>query len=357
MSRPAWRPVCLLALLLIGGCSSSGTKALSAAQACAELAAARCNLRSECSLPEGVSGVGFSVVELYGDLSTCLTREQLACTNGLSAPQIGNDATAVAMCVAAFETYSCADFFDNRPPKLCVPTGARADGAGCAFNGQCQTGYCIGTNDSACGTCGNPPGNGGDCSSSSCVRGDRCLAASSTCAAPVAASQPCDASHPCARGLTCTGENADMMTQGTCQVAGTRIGVPCGGGLPGCDSTRGLTCAGPGGAKTCVLTGFSGTMPVPDGGITAAVDAGAPGQSPAGTVCGLLPDGSRLGCAAGTCFTGNGGTMGLCQPFAADGAPCDTDLGPSCLSPARCVTTGADNAGTCTVPVASLCPT
>ncbi len=348
-----------LMMLLAAGCSSSHSSSVSVTQACADLAMARCNLRSLCSLPDGFTGLGANLLENYGDMATCLAREALACQNGLSAPDTGNNPAAVESCVAKFSSFSCMDFFDNLPPMDCTPLGPRADGAGCTFNAQCQSGYCNGTKDAVCGTCGSPPAEGDDCSDSACMRGDRCLGATSTCAAVVSSNGACDETRPCDRGLSCVGSNAKTMTAGTCQTAGTRTGVACGGSMPGCDGTRSLYCRGPGGAKTCEPVGFGGTVTDSDGGLTAS-DGGAMGASPAGSPCGQLPDGTRVGCVAGGCYTDTGPAsstdMGACKPFAGDGDACDTTVGPGCMAPARCVTAAGSTAGTCVIPQASMCP-
>jgi hypothetical protein len=355
------------AVSAVAACSSSSSNnsGVSIQQACSDVAQARCNQRSECSLPQGTTGTGFNVLENYGDMTTCLAREALACQNGLSAPQTGNSPATVEKCVVAFSSYTCADFFDNQPPSACTPTGPLATGATCTFNGQCASGFCNGRKDSACGTCGPPPKIGDDCSTSTCVRGARCVASDSICAAVVIQDGICDETHPCERGLSCLRASASATT-GTCEPASAQVGVSCGGTIPGtdgglmpgCDSTRGLYCGGPRGAKTCMPVGYAGTTTAADGGITAA-DGGAAGPTPAGTTCGQLPDGTRVGCAAGTCMTSTGvatgSDMGTCQPFAGDGQPCDTMLGPGCMSPARCVTTSG-TAGTCVVPTASMCP-
>ena len=352
--------VSFLVLVLGAACSSSASTSISIAEACSELAAARCNLRSQCSLPDGVTGVGFNLLETYGDMTTCLAREKTSCTNGLSAPHTGNNPALVQKCVADFASYSCMDFFDNLPPMDCTPIGVLADGAACTFNAQCQSGFCNGTKGSACGTCGTPPAVGDDCSASNCARGDRCLGATSTCAAVVSSNGTCTPSQPCDRGLSCVGENAKTMTAGTCETAGTRAGVACGGTMPGCDPTRGLACSGPSGSKVCTQIGFAGTIPGPDGGVTANEDGGATGPTPDGTPCGQLDDGSRVGCVAGGCYTttgpASGSDLGACKPHAPDGAACDTLLGPGCLAPARCVTAAGGTSGTCVVPTAALCP-
>ena len=356
------------------GCSSSsgsskdGGPSVGIAAACNDVAQARCNQGSECSLADGETGTGFNILENYGDSATCVARQTLNCTNALNAPQNGNTPTEVEMCVAAFATYSCMEFFDNQPPAACAPTGPRAAGAPCTFNGQCATGYCNGTKTSVCGTCGAPPAVGADCSDSTCANGDRCIAATTLCQAPLSSNGACSADLPCDRGLSCVGDNAKTMTLGTCETAGTRVGVACGGTtLPGCDGSRGLYCGGPTGAKTCmkiIYPGYNGSVTA-DGGATAtdggASDAGAV-TTPAGIPCGLLADGSRVACVAGSCYTATGvatGTdLGTCKPFAADKGACDTVVGPGCMFPARCVVTGGDGgtAGSCLVPDATMCP-
>jgi hypothetical protein len=102
-----------------------------------------------------------------------------------------------------------------------------------------------------------------------------------------------------------------------------------------CDGVQGLFCAGATGAKTCAQTMFVG----------------------AGAACGPVTQSSFAGCTAGACYTAKGlagaGETGTCKANAADGAACDSVLGPSCEFPARCVL-GNGTAGTCKVP-AGVC--
>jgi hypothetical protein len=113
--------------------------------------------------------------------------------------------------------------------------------------------------------------------------------------------------------------------------------VPCGSTNPACENNLGLACVGPTGAKTCQPITY--------------VEVGA--------ACGTLADGSRAGCANGDCFTATGPAaatdLGVCMANARGGAPCDSQLGPLCLAPARCVHAGGGTAGVCTVPLASMC--
>jgi hypothetical protein len=339
----------------------SNNSGISIAQACADVALARCNLGSQCSEPPGTPGTGFNILESYGDQQTCLTRQTLACSNGLMAPATGNSPAKVEKCVAEFNTYTCQDFYDNDPPADCTATGSRANGSGCTFNGQCTSGYCQGTKSSICGTCADAPAAGADCSSSTCAPGQRCIAASLQCQIPLPLGDTtCDASHPCDQGLVCVGNDTATMTTGTCETAGTQIGQACGGTMPGCDPTLGLYCGGPTGSKTCLLVAY-GTASADAGTDGSAGSADAGGGSGAGVPCGLLADGTRHGCVAGSCYTAagapaTGSDLGACKPFAPDNMPCDSAQGPDCLPPARCVVVGIGTAGTCLVPTASMCP-
>jgi len=368
-SRGTWAAQGIWLAVAATGCSSSGSGA-SIATACADVAQARCSETSVCSLGDGDSGTGFAILANYGDKATCVARQTLNCTNALNAPDNGNNPTQVGKCVAALTGLSCADFFDNRPPAACTPVGPRADGSPCTFNGQCMTGYCNGTKTGVCGTCGAAPAAGDDCTDSTCANGDRCVAATTECQTALSSGGVCDSGHPCDRGLSCVGQNDKTMTTGICQTASTLVGAACGGTtLPGCDGTRGLYCGGPSSAKTCmrvIYPGYNGSIN-PDAGETTSGPPPADGGSvvqptPAGTPCGLYGDGSRVGCVAGECYTATGpatgSDLGACKPFAADTGACDTSVGPGCMFPARCVVSGGDGgtAGTCVVPVASMCP-
>jgi len=320
------------ALVGVAGCGSSGP---SADSACMDLAMARCTQRSMCSALPGAAGSGASLLRTYSDMPTCVAREALACRDGLAAPGTGNSPTKVESCVAAFATYSCQDFFDNNPPAACAVTGSLAKDAPCAFNGQCQSGYCQGTKNSACGACAPPPSAGADCSTSTCWHNQRCVSQDQTCEAVVSMNGACDGTHPCDNGLDCVGDTSTAM--GTCQPAATAVGAACGGSTAGCDNTIGLYCAGAAGSKACAAITFART----------------------GAACGLMADGTRVACKAGECFTATGvagnNEMGRCIDDVDAPTACDTALGPHCIAPARCVVTGAGTAGTCVIPTGAMC--
>jgi hypothetical protein len=353
---------------LTGACSSSNsTPTITVAAACDDVAQARCYEASICTLADGQTGTGFNILDNYGSTGTCVARQTTNCTNALNAPMNGNSATQVEMCAGELGGFSCQDFLDNSPPAACMATGPGANGVACTFNGQCTSGYCGGKKTSVCGTCSDEPAVGTDCTDTACAPGQRCVASTKLCQIPGITNSTCDTGHPCEHGLSCVGQNTQTMTPGTCESAGTRVGVACGGSMPGCDPTRGLYCGGPNGSKTCmqvIYPGYNGS--VSDGGAMArdgaAPDGGA-APTPKGTACGQLADGTRVGCVAGDCYTATGlatGTdQGTCVPFADDNAPCDTTLGPGCMFPARCVVAGSGDAattGTCTIPTSTACP-
>jgi cysteine-rich repeat protein len=312
-----------------------------AQQACRDIATARCSKRSTCSSLPNSTSPGAGLVRVFGDIDTCIARESLVCTNVLSAPQNINSPSGLEACVAQFPTYSCQDFFDNNPPAACNIMGMLANTATCAFDSQCASGYCQVRKNSACGTCADAPLSGADCSSSSCGHNQCCVLSTRACETVVPLNGAFDSSRPCDSGLACFGDT--KTAAGTCLTAGTSVGTSCGSAsaMPGCESSLGLYCAGPVGAKTCTMFAFVG----------------------AGQPCGVLADGTHAVCIAGDCYTSSGhagtGDLGTCKADALETSTdpsCDTVLGPGRLSPARCVLSGVGTAGTCIVPTAAMCP-
>jgi hypothetical protein len=328
----------VLCVVLAVGCGSAASKATdgggvagpTAQQACADMAQAECAERMSCS-------GGANIERTFGNLDECTIRETLACLNGLAAPQTGNSPALIEQCVAAFGTYSCADYFNDNPPAACTVVGARPAGAVCEFNGQCASGYCSGTKDTLCGTCSAPPAAGASCAASNCGHAQTCVDATLMCESYRTIGSACDAAGPCGSGLVCVGAVAATSTPGTCQAAAEGVGTACGGTMPGCDGGMGWFCGGAAGAKTCMAVSYVGdTMP-----------------------CGDLSPTSFADCTAGGCYTGTGiagtGQTGTCKTDALEGAGCDTVLGPGCLTPARCVTNGDGSAGTCALPTGATC--
>jgi len=324
--------MCWGAATSCGGKTPSPT-GLTAEQACSDLAQARCNKRVSCT--NTIDPTGVNLKRNFKDAAECLARETLACVNGLAAPATGNNPEAIEKCVLVYPQYSCADFLDNDPPAECMPTGQRTMGQACAFNAQCDSGYCGGNKIAACGACAPAPAAGISCVGTNCAHRQQCVASTTLCQDRSAVDGPCDADHPCASGLACAGST--KTTMGTCQTAATVEGTPCGNGMPGCAGSQGLACTGSTGAKTCTKLAF--------------VSDGMP--------CGILPDGSRADCIAGDCYTtaglATGSDLGVCKANAADGAQCDGVLGPPCITPARCIASGTGSVGVCTIPLGASC--
>ena len=67
---------------LLSSACSSGSSTLTAQQACADVAAARCQKMEQCN-PQGL-------INTYGDLSTCETKQSATCVDNLAAPQTAN---------------------------------------------------------------------------------------------------------------------------------------------------------------------------------------------------------------------------------------------------------------------------
>jgi hypothetical protein len=307
---------------------------------CGAFAQAWCAKRQACTN-------GTSITRDWGDMSTCLAREELSCTNSLGAPRTGKTTALVEQCTTALSSASCADYLDNDLPAPCNPTGPGAEGATCTFNAQCASGYCSGIRYATCGTCGTAPAAGDSCAKTSCGLDQACIwnaDVTNVCEPYVSAGATCGAfSNPlCAADLGCAGASTTTGVGGTCQPALRTVGATCGSKNMGlnCDGNLGLWCL----SSAC-------------GDVTYAEN---------GMPCGYVGSGVTE-CNGGTCyssggpyFTYTGATRtGTCKAYAEDGAPCDTSVGPACLSPARCVSSGGGTAGTCVVPtpsLASACP-
>jgi hypothetical protein len=307
---------------------------------CGRYAQAYCDKRESCTN-------GSLITRDFGDMTTCVTRETLACTDALAAPRTGQTEALVEQCTTAMPSYACADFMDNNLPETCNPLGPAAEGEPCTFNAQCSSGYCADDRYSTCGTCAEPPSALSSCAFSNCGHDQACIwnaVVNNVCEPYVPTGSACGAySNPiCEADLTCAGASSATGIGGTCEPALETLGMTCGSqnmGL-GCDTTRGLWCTAP-----------------PDQGASCGSIVYVGDGMPCGYVSGGVAE-----CTSGTCYSSGGPyftytgttTTGTCKAFAADGAACDTMAGPECLSPARCVTSGGSTSGTCTVPVASV---
>jgi hypothetical protein len=313
------RPLAIAGLYLLAlGCGGVGTSNdLDAA--CTARAQARCAKRDQCS-------DGASIVRVFGDMNTCLSREKLSCTLSLTAAQTGNSPALVLQCANAYATQACTDFFNGLLPDPCMPTGARGPGDVCTFNAQCQSGYCGGSRDSICGTCATPPAAGDPCSTDNCAAGMSCIASTQLCQPFGATGDACDAGHSCGADLSCVTSGGT----GSCTPTADTAGATCDATHP-CDGTKGLHCESHSGTKTCTPNQYVGD----------------------GMSCGTV-GASFVGCGSGgSCYTSTGvtvsGETGTCKAAAADGAACDVVVGPPCLNPARCIVTAGQTQGICVV--------
>ena len=323
--------------LLSCRCSSSSTTntavisdaGVSSDQACLDYAQASCAKRQSCTNLVVTSGA--QIVALFGNSSTCVEREKLMCLGSVRAARSGFTPTNVERCVTAHAKWSCSDFLDNIPPAECTPVGSGSDGAACAFNSQCKSGFCVGDHQKLCGVCGTSPPTGASCSVSFCGHDQICV--SGQCQTRVAPGAACDnTTAPCQAGLTCTGA---VGTTKTCQAALINSTDTCGGANPGCFFAQGLWCS----SATHLCTNIS------------YVGSGQP--------CGTASDGTHAECQAGNCYTSSGPAaatdLGTCVANAGDGEACDTMLGPTCIMPARCITDDGGSRGTCIVPDGTTC--
>ncbi len=333
-------------LVLLPNCGGSGD---SLDQACSILAKAQCERRQSCTNTAlGTSGTpiyqdGVFILSTYGDMTTCLARQHLACLNNANAPGSGTTVSQLEKCATEYGTWSCSDLFDGNanPPPDCAPAGNRPNGQSCAVPGQCASRFCAGTKNASCGLCADEPLDGASCETSGCAPGQTCKTESTgalICRDRLSlGDSTCTTDIPCQAFSSCVGATATKT--GVCTTTAASLGAACGGSAnPACEGNQGLACLGPSGSKTCQQISYV----------------------PASGACGTLADGSRAACIGADCFTASApaaatDTTATCVPRAADGAACDTQVGPLCLTPARCVISGGGTAGICTVPVASAC--
>jgi hypothetical protein len=318
------------AALALDGCGSSSTSptgaTVSADTACTDLAGARCAKLAACSATV--------FAERYADEATCASREKALCLANLAAPSTGGSPERTEGCAAVVPLWACSDFFENVPPPACAPAqGSLQNGASCGFSGQCQSSFCNVGIDALCGQCAPPSAAGDSCAGGlGCGPGLFCTSDTQKCLAFGTLGQPCNNADRefCAPGLACLGSTGTAR-DGTCRLASATVGTACSATTTGCDARAGLSCSGT--TKTCVKV----------------TPAGA--NQPCGTI-----DKAFVPCADDGFCNAAAGQQGTCVPPAADGQPCDTVHGPSCLQPARCVTAGSATVGVCAMPSAASCP-
>jgi hypothetical protein len=249
----------------------------------------------------------------FGTVARCAERLKLSCVDAVLAPDSGLTGAAMAACAAALPAASCADLVYNNI-AACNFAGTRPVGAACGTNEQCASGRCA-KHDSTCGVCAERVADGAACLADlDCLAGRVCNG-NDQCVLPAAAGAPCSASAPCGHATDCVA--------GTCQASATMAG-------PACTAQGGCSLAH---ALYCTPSSVCAAIPLnpPDG----ACDAST--TSPAL-------------CAAGTCVLPPVGDKGVCEGFAADGAPCGEQAEDRlCQTPALCI------GGRCSVPSSAAC--
>ena len=319
---------------------------ITASQACADVVHALCEKRDACSND-------FDNDHTYGSEALCESRLMGPCVSDLAAAGTGATAESRELCALDYPMAdsTCLDLYDNDPTAACTPpAGTGATDSACGVSAQCASTYCAIAQNNVCGTCQPLPAAGATCAvDADCGRNLACAiavgATTGTCAAYVAVSGSClTGTNVCEGGTQCVGEVLATSTPGTCQPAGATVSAACDGSRKteaGCSTELGLACI-PSGSGTTIGT----CQPI----ALAAADA----------PCGSLgtPITSFAVCiAGGLCVKALAADKaGTCVAPAADGAACDSVLGPPCLGPSKCVPTNAGStAGTCTVPDATQC--
>ena len=325
----------------LGDAGTSTGDAGTAAQACADSARARCQRYDACS-----NGLYVSIH--WGDEATCEANTTAVCMTNLAAPGTAASPATVEACAHAIPTETCADFFGANPPSACAAlAGSVATGAACLTSSQCQSTYCAVSPNATCGVCAAVPKAGDACTvEADCGARGGLACAQGACVALGAASASCSRGAPCGIGLSCVGEK--KTAPGTCQPAASTVGATCDPKQatgPGCDLTLQLACDPA--TSQCVL----------DTVVAAAATCGQVGGglakcSTSGTCVVTTSD---AGAEDGGADAGAAPITGTCLAAAANGAACDTAIGPACVPSAKCVTgSDAGTAGTCRV--ATTCP-
>jgi hypothetical protein len=318
--------VALLAPLASGatGCSSSSasTPAITADDACKQLATAYCNKLTSCTT--------FYSLLAFGDAATCQSRFAAQCVSGLKAPGNGSTPDTTAACAAKAPGVACVDLFADNLPAECQPVaGTVADGKACGDDSQCANKFCAFDDAKAtCGTCAAPVAAEAACVNGDCPKGLKC-GADTKCHKVGALNDACDDNHACAPSLTCFNGKcvAPAVTGADCDPAGstTTTHVPC-------DLVGGYWCNLT--SKKCETIALN-----------AARDA----------TCGLnLTTGGLTVCEPKSycSITDTMKFSGKCVARIADGAACDAaakTLGGPCTDPAKCID------GTCKLADPSVC--
>jgi hypothetical protein len=313
----------------VGGVDAGVEGGTSVEQACADSAYARCTRFQTCSQ---------TVLSYrYGDVNMCEAVFKGFCLANLAAPSTGQTPDGVEACAQRIPNWDCNDYIFtlNPPPECQEADGSLANGAGCAFAAQCQSGFCAITPGAACGECAPTPAVGASCAQlTSCGLGQECNIDSLTCDLPAAPMASCAPGQACVVGYECVGLSTANDTPGTCQPAVESTGGACSQSTAECDFYAGLTCNNQ--TKQCAVLQLAGAA------------------APCNYVSGSLQE---TFCSAGAkCNVPTGSLQGTCTGSSSLGGPCDLVAGPTCIAPSRCiVASDAGTSGTCQVSAGTAC--
>ncbi len=282
-------------------------------QACNDLSTSLCTALNTCS--------AFILQLGFGDVATCVARNNLSCTIAQNASGVGRTVTDIEACARALPSSTCADLIAHKMPAACQDKpGGVVNGLACGASTQCQSTYCRPTGQ--CGVCAprQPAG-------AACMGNDQCepglVCAATTCVAPGELGQSCDDKHPCRDDLYCS---SGTGTGGAMCAMKVGAGRSCADSDKACDILQGVACNPA--TKLCQMVRVAHRS----------------------EACGLIGGTLVLCEAAGSC---DGATVatGTCSPAASDGESCGsaTANNRNCLAPASCV------AGICRLPATPSC--
>ena len=210
------------------GSASKPKPTATADSACADYAEARCKREKSCN--------AFFFAAQWGTEPECEERMSIGCADRFSAHGTTWKPDNLAECAVELGDASCDDLQLGILPSSCQASpGTLGKGTACAYDDQCETGFCKKGSTGGCGSCKEHAKEGGSCSQDTdCTPGLACV--SYSCRALGRIGDDCGGSKLCMFGLVCDG--------GTCS-AGAPAGSPCGQepGLPDpCDQANGVFC-------------------------------------------------------------------------------------------------------------------
>lgn len=143
-----------------GGAGTGGSGAVTAEQACEQLAGAQCDALERCSTKDLLSAYA-------GDKALCVSRNKAVCVGSLKLSGVTVTLAALTACAAAEKALACPGYFDPAPPAACDFRGSKENGSACALGMECKSGVCLSIGASGCGLCVAQPTEGDSCGAES----------------------------------------------------------------------------------------------------------------------------------------------------------------------------------------------